>query len=111
MPAAMRYEIIFSAEAVQDFQQLKANVRAHVRDALEQHLRYEPTKQSRSRIKRLRGVKHPQYRLRIDDIRVFYDVGKATVEILAIIPKSEADEWLAHKGVYDETGSSFGSKE
>ena len=36
----------------------------------------------------------PQYRLRVDDIRVFYDVTENTVEVLAIVPKSEASAWL-----------------
>ena len=52
----------------------------------------------RSRIKRLRGLLRPQYRLRVDDIRIFYDVSGTTVEILAIVPKSEAESWLAQFG-------------
>ena len=105
----MRYEIVLSPEAVEDFKNLKANVRACVRDALEQYLRYEPTKVSKSRIKRLRGYSRPQYRLRVgDDIRVFYDIVEDTVEILAIIPKSEADSWLKKYGENDEKSSSIG---
>jgi mRNA interferase RelE/StbE len=71
------------------------HVRAAVRAALEKHLRHEPARTSRSRIKRLRGLRRPQYRLRVDDIRVFYDVSGTTVEILAIVSKSEAESWLA----------------
>jgi hypothetical protein len=33
-----------------------------------------------------------------DDVRVFYDVSAATVEILAIVAKSEAEPWLAQFG-------------
>jgi mRNA interferase RelE/StbE len=40
-------------------------------------------------------LSHPQYRLRIDDVRVFYDIRESTVEILAIVIKSEAEKWLA----------------
>ena len=94
----MRYDIILAPEAARDLRKLKANVRSAVRDALELHLRHEPTKQSKSRIKRLRGLSHPQYRLRIDDVRVFYDVTEAAVEILAIVRKSQADAWLASAG-------------
>jgi hypothetical protein len=36
-----------------------------------------------------------QYRLRVDDVRVFYDVANSTVEILAVVSKAEADIWLA----------------
>lgn len=101
----MRYEIILAPEAVDDLRNLKANIRAAVRDAIETHLRHEPTKTSRSRIKRLRGLLHPQYRLRVGEIRVFYDVTENTVEILAIVPKSEADAWLERAGESDETSS------
>jgi mRNA-degrading endonuclease RelE of RelBE toxin-antitoxin system len=91
----MRFEIVLAPEAVEDLRRLKANLRAAVRGALETHLRHEPTKTSRSRIKRLRGLSRPQYRLRVDEVRVFYDVSGSTVEVLAIVAKSEADSWLA----------------
>ncbi len=91
----MRYEIILAPEAVADLGRLKATARATVKEALEAHLRYEPTKISRSRIKRLRGLARPQFRLRVEDVRVFYDVAGSTVEILAVVAKSEADTWLA----------------
>ncbi len=94
----MRYEILLAPEAVEDLRSLKANVRAAVREALEAHLRHEPEKVSKSRIKRLRGLSRPQYRLRIDEVRVFYDVVGSTVEVLAIVSKSEAKLWLAQFG-------------
>jgi mRNA interferase RelE/StbE len=62
------------------------------------HLRYEPQKTSRSRIKRVRGLSRPQYRLRVGDIGVFYDVADDVVEVLAIVPKSETTSWLAQFG-------------
>lgn len=94
----MRFEIVLAPEAVEDLRRLKANLRTAVRGALETHLRHEPTKTSRSRIKRLRGVSRPQYRLRVDEVRVFYDVSGSTVEVLAIVAKSEAESWLAQFG-------------
>jgi mRNA interferase RelE/StbE len=94
----MPFDIILAPEAVDDLKRLKAHLRTAVRAALETHLGYEPGKRSRSRIKRLRGLRRPQYRLRIDDIRVFYDVSGTTVEILAIVSKSEAESWLAQFG-------------
>ena len=74
-----------------------AVVRARVRDAIELHLRHEPRRLSKSRIKRLRGLDRPQYRLRVDEVRVFYDVTEETVEVLAIVPKAEAATWLAEE--------------
>jgi mRNA-degrading endonuclease RelE of RelBE toxin-antitoxin system len=91
----MRYEIVLAPEAVDDLRRLPASARSSVRDAIEAHLRHQPAKLSRSRIKRLRGLERPQYRLRVDEIRVFYDVGGSTVEILAIVAKKEADRWLS----------------
>jgi mRNA-degrading endonuclease RelE of RelBE toxin-antitoxin system len=94
-------------EAVEDLNGLKAAVRSTVLAAIEQHLRHQPGKTSRSRIKRLRGFTRPQYRLRVgDDVRVFYDVTESLVQVLAAVPKSEADTWLARYGESDETGSS-----
>ncbi len=98
----MRYEIIFAPEAEEDLLTLKAYDRAEVLDVIESHLRYEPTKRSKSRIKRLEELEWPPYRLRIGDIRAFYDVFSTatggTVEILTILEKSEAIKWLAEHG-------------
>ena len=91
----MSFSIVLAPEAVEDFKKLKANIRADVRAALETHLGHAPEKVSRSRIIRLRGFSRPQYRLRVGDVRVFYDVSGATVEVLAIVTKSEAGQWLA----------------
>lgn len=98
----MRFEIVMAPEAVEDFRALRARIRAMVRSAMERHLRHQPTKTSKSRIKRLRGLSRPQYRLRVGELRVFYDVAANAVEILAIVPKSEAAAWLDQTGVPDE---------
>jgi mRNA interferase RelE/StbE len=94
----LHYEIILSPEAVDDLRALKAILRSMVREAIETHLRDSPTKTSKSRIKRLRGFSRPQYRLRVDTFRVYYDVTEGTVEILAIIDKSQANEWMSRAG-------------
>jgi mRNA interferase RelE/StbE len=94
----LRFSIILAPEAVQDLRSLKANIRTQVRRAMEEHLRHEPEKVSKSRIKRLRGTSKPQYRLRVGEIRVFYDVTGDTVEVLAVVAKSEAESWLAQFG-------------
>lgn len=94
----MRYEILLSQQAVDDLSSLKAHLRSAVRDAIERHLRHAPTKTSKSRIKRLRGMSRPQFRLRVDEVRVFYDVSEGVVEVFAIVPKSEAEAWLEKVG-------------
>lgn len=97
----MPFAIVLAPEAVEDFRKLKAHVRSTIRHALETHLRHQPTKTSRSRIKRLRGLSRPQYRLRVDEVRIFYDVSAETVEVLAIVPKSEAGLWLEQFGSFE----------
>lgn len=98
----MAYEIIFTPEAREDLLAIRTHDRKRVLDAIETHLRYEPEKVSKSRIKRLEGLESPQYRLRIDEIRAFYDVIYTTdsnrVEVLAIKEKAETMRWLEEHG-------------
>jgi mRNA-degrading endonuclease RelE of RelBE toxin-antitoxin system len=94
----MRFEIVLSPEAVRDFKGLRAPQRRAIREALEIHLRHEPAKTSKARIKRLRGLSRPQFRLRVEDFRIFYDVLGEEVQVIAIIAKASADEWLRKAG-------------
>lgn len=93
--ARMSFEIILAPGAINDLKRLKARVRTEIQAALETRLRHEPQKVRRSRIKRLRGFRKPQYRLRVGEVRIFYDVTETTVEVVAIVAKQEAESWLA----------------
>ena len=95
----MEFDIVLAPEAIEDLKLLPADVRSTVRDGMETHLRHEPHKVSKSRIKRLRGLSKPQYRLRIGDIRVFYDVAGSSVQVLAIVHKPKTELWLKRHGV------------
>jgi hypothetical protein len=53
---------------------------------------------SRGWASRVRGLDRPQYRLRVDEVRVFYDVSETAVEVLAIVSKAKAQEWLEQEG-------------
>jgi mRNA-degrading endonuclease RelE of RelBE toxin-antitoxin system len=106
----MKFEIIVAPEAVADLRRLDAYERAKVLDAMEVHLRHGPTRLSKSRIKRLRGLSRPQYRLRVDDLRVFYDVTGEEVHVLAVVGKADAEAWLAEVGEHDEKGPALGSQ-
>ncbi len=103
--ARMRYAIVLAPGAVRELRALPASLRAQVRDAIERHLRHQPTLVSKSRIKRLRGLSRPQYRLRVGEVRVFYDVTTTTIEVLAIVSKTEAEAWLKREGTESEEGS------
>ena len=100
----MRYDVVVAPEAAKAYRSLPAYQRAEVRGALERYLRHQPTRVSKSRIKRLRGLRQPQYRLRVGELRVFYDVTSEAVAVLAIITKAEAARWLAGHGTPDAPG-------
>ena len=94
----MRFEILLAPQAIEDRKRLDPDIWSGVRAAIDLHLRHEPTKVSRSRIKRLRGMRKPQFRLRVDDLRVFYDVVGRDVRVHAIVAKSAAAAWLEELG-------------
>ena len=97
--ARMAYEIIFAPEAIEDLQRLRAVEYSGITSAIETHLRIAPRKESKTRIKRLRGLRQPEYRRRVEDFRVYYDVAGTEVHVLAIIVKHMTDEWLEQHGI------------
>jgi mRNA interferase RelE/StbE len=99
----MKYRVIIAKSAEESFKKLDARWRATVKEAMQTHLENAPKQESRSRIKRLRGLRQPQYRLRVDRLRVFYDVNdnQGQVEVLGFVMKPEAGEWLQEHGVVE----------
>ena len=98
----MAHDIEFTADALRDYRSLGAPIRAMIRKAMEIHLRHEPTRVSKSRIKRLRELRRPQYRLRAGDFRVYYDVEDTVVTILGIVAKVTSEDWLADNSTQDD---------
>ena len=68
------FRIVVRPHAAEQIRRLRRVDAVAVVDAIEAHLRYEPDRVSRSRIKRLRGRTTATYRLRVGNFRVFYDV-------------------------------------
>ena len=88
MTAGMRYEVILSPEAA-DIRGLKPHLPSAVPAAIEEHLRFEPKRESRSRIKKQRDIDGAQYRVRADEIRVFYDeIGKESIPCFLSLQKT-----------------------
>ena len=89
------YDIVLKRGAVDDLDRLRKYDATRIADAMERHLTHEPTKESRSRIKRLREVTDPDYRLRVDDYRVFYSVRELErrVDVLRIMHKEETRKY------------------
>jgi mRNA interferase RelE/StbE len=94
----MIYRVELAPEAQRQFHAVSAYHRAKIRRAIDRHLAINPTCESKSRIKRLRELKRPQYRIRVDDYRVFYDVCEHKVSILGIVAKTDANRWLEKEG-------------
>ena len=82
------------------FSRLNARWKATIIAGMHAHLEHEPRRESKSRIKRLRGLRKAQYRLRIDSMRLFYDVddNAGRVEVLGIVDKDEASRWILSHG-------------
>lgn len=97
----MKYEIVIAKDAQTQFEKLDGRWRSRIKKEMRQHLAHQPKWESKSRIKRLRGLRQPQYRMRVDEMRVFYDVNDEIhrVEVLGFAIKSETPEWLNIHGV------------
>jgi mRNA interferase RelE/StbE len=82
------FEIVFRPLAIKQLKKIKQYYAGIIVDAIETHLSEEPEKTHGS-IKRLRGRQDATFRLRVQDYRVFYDVGEDKVEIIQVLHKSE----------------------
>ena len=100
----MPFDIRFAPEALDDFKSLSRAIQSTVKAAMETHLRAQPEATSKSRIKRLRGLRQPRHRLRVDQIRIFYDVDleDMSVDVLRILPKAKTMEYLKNAAKYEK---------
>ena len=92
----MEFEIVLAPQAVKDLRALRATDRSAVQRAMQEHLRFQPERVSRSRIKRLRGLRRPQYRLRVDISPA--RVGLNSLHLFAFTPAGQPHtvvEWKA----------------
>jgi len=93
--AMAKHQIVLKPSAVRDLDRLRRYDAAMIADGMERFLSDTPARQSKSRIKRLRGVENPDYRLRLGEYRVFYNVDTTgvRVEVLRILHKDETPEY------------------
>ena len=85
------YTIMLKRSAIADLDALRKYDATQIANAMERHLQHDPTKESKSRIKRLRGITNPDYRLRVGDYRVFYvvDGDARPVDVLRVMHKDQ----------------------
>src|SRR5687768_16502228 len=101
----IRYSIRYSQDALKALKQLRPYDRGAVLSSIDRVLTTNPTQESKARIKRLRQPAPTQYRLRVGDVRVFYDVDGQTVKIALILSKEEAERELRDtENARDESG-------
>src|SRR5215831_6372261 len=83
------FQIEYTPQAADDLRALRAFDRAKVFAAIEQYLAHAPTQTSKSRIKQMRQPFWSQYRLRVDEHRVYYNVDEPArvVSVLRILTK------------------------
>lgn len=86
-----RYQVVLTHSARDDIERVRAYEKRAILDAIEAQLSFEPKQTSRSRIKRLVQPAISQYRLRVGDYRVYYDVDDelGNVVVLQVYRKSK----------------------
>lgn len=87
-----QYGIRYTREAADDLRPLRTFDQRRIIDGIFQHLAFEPKRVSRSRIKEMERPFWSQYRLRVDDFRVYYDVDddQHVVVVLRVLLKGTA---------------------
>jgi mRNA interferase RelE/StbE len=93
------FRIVVRPHAAAQIRRLRRVDAVAILDAMEIHLRDEPERVSRSRIKRLRGSLAATYRLRVGDYRVFYDIAESAVVVIAVLHKLETAEFYGKEAL------------
>ncbi len=78
------YEIVLKRSAITDMDRLRKFDATAIADAMERHLRRSPRREGKGRIRRLRGLSDPDYRLRVGDFRVFYNVDDRVRQVVVL---------------------------
>jgi len=84
------FVIRYSTEAANDIRAMRMFDRRKVLDGISDYLNHEPTRVSKSRIKLMVQPFWSQYRLRLDEFRIYYDIDNAShrVNILRVLLKT-----------------------
>lgn len=94
MSNSVNFKIEFTTRAIKDLKKLSTQTQKLI---LKESIRLETQPfQFKNKIKKIRGINFPCYRLRIDfqfdSFRLFYGVDKDIIFILRVIPKRDADK-------------------
>src|SRR5262249_29688785 len=91
--ASEPFQIDYAEESLSDVKALRRFDQKKFLEGIETHLLHEPTKISRSRIRAMDQPFWSQYRLRVDEFRVYYDVDseQRRVIILRVLEKGRRE--------------------
>jgi mRNA-degrading endonuclease RelE of RelBE toxin-antitoxin system len=87
------FDVEFKSEAIAALRKMKPYFARQILDAVDTHLRHEPERTSKTRIKKLRGKQQATFRLRVGSYRVFYDVLENLVSVSAILHKDKTPKF------------------
>ncbi len=94
-----RFEIERKQAVAKDLRQIDQADQKKIFSAILKYPEHIPDEPHGTRIKKMEHIEQPQYRLRVGDYRVFYDVEGKRVVILGIVHKKKAEKWLKSNGV------------
>jgi mRNA-degrading endonuclease RelE of RelBE toxin-antitoxin system len=80
----MPFTIRLDRVAIDDLRDLRKRDQTTITDQMERYLTHEPNKEQGSRIKALRQPAISQFRLRVSEFRVYYDVADEAEEVRVI---------------------------
>lgn len=80
--AGKKYVVAYDKSAEQTVRGLRTYDKRQVLDAIDEHLEATPTQTSKSTIKKMAQPFWCQYRLRVGDYRVYYDVDEEQGAVL-----------------------------
>jgi mRNA-degrading endonuclease RelE of RelBE toxin-antitoxin system len=89
----MHYHVHLQPDAADDLDRFRKYDVTKILNGIETYLRHAPAFESKSRIKRLMGKQKADYRLLIDEFRVFYCIEERTVKILRVLSKDETESF------------------
>jgi mRNA-degrading endonuclease RelE of RelBE toxin-antitoxin system len=93
-----RFSIEVSPHVVRDLAKLPGAIALLILEEIRARLSTEPTREMKTRVKRLIGFSPPLYSLRVGDYRVYYRVTLQYVVILSVSHKKDSDRWLKRQG-------------
>ena len=94
------FQIEFTPEALSDLQLFRVYEQRQIIEAIETQLSYQPTQPTRNR-KQLRPNNLAEWELRIDNIRIFYDVDTRSLVKIEAIGYKEGNTLFIHGEEYE----------